>query len=125
MKPENVIPRVESLLAMMGETGARNPIWIMVYKANALNLPDYQLGRELFAGDAAHLAPIVRVRGANSGIDDADNLAWKLCHVVNGKAGQSLLASCSTERVVAAHENLSYGTVNAAIRHAFHESDLR
>ncbi|MEO7851352.1 MAG: FAD-dependent monooxygenase, partial [Rubrivivax sp.] len=76
----------------------------------ALTLPDYRLGRVLFAGDAAHLVPIFGVRGANSGIDDADNLAWKLGHVVNGKAGESLLCSYSTERVAAARENLSHGT---------------
>jgi 3-(3-hydroxy-phenyl)propionate hydroxylase len=110
VKPDNVMPRVESLLAMMGETGAWNPIWITLYKANALTLPDYRVGRVLFAGDAAHLVPIFGVRGANSGIDDADNLAWKLGHVVNGQAGQFLLDSYSAERVAAARENLSYGS---------------
>lgn len=110
VKPDNVVPRVESLLAMMGETGAWSPVWITLYKANALTLADYRLGRVLFAGDAAHLVPIFGVRGANSGIDDADNLAWKLGHVVSGKASESLLDSYSIERVAAAHENLSYGT---------------
>jgi len=64
----------------------------------------------LFAGDAAHLVPIFGVRGANSGIDDADNLAWKLAYVVRGLAGERLLDSYSDERVFAARENLSYGT---------------
>jgi 3-(3-hydroxy-phenyl)propionate hydroxylase len=50
------------------------------------------------------------VRGANSGIDDADNLAWKLAFVVKGLASDRLLDSYSQERVFAAHENLSYGT---------------
>ena len=113
VKPENVMPRVESLLAMMGEAGDWNPIWITIYKANALTMPDYRLGRVLFAGDAAHLVPIFGVRGANSGIDDADNLAWKLGHVVQGKAGQCLLDSYSAERVAAARENLFYGTKSA------------
>ena len=110
VKPENVLPRVESLLAMMGETGTWQPIWITIYKANALTLPDYRRGRVLLAGDAAHLVPIFGVRGANSGIDDADNLAWKLGHVVNGKAKVRLLDSYSAERVAAARENLAYGT---------------
>lgn len=110
VKPEHVMPRVESLLAMMGETGDWSPVWITLYKANALTLPDYRVGRVLFAGDAAHLVPIFGVRGANSGIDDADNLAWKLGFVVRGEAGESLLDSYSAERVAAAHENLSYGT---------------
>jgi 3-(3-hydroxy-phenyl)propionate hydroxylase len=110
IKPENVLPRVRSLLEMMGETGAWNPIWMGIYKANALTLESYRHGRVLFAGDAAHLVPIFGVRGANSGIDDADNLAWKLAFVVKGLASDKLLDSYSTERVAATHENLSYGT---------------
>jgi 3-(3-hydroxy-phenyl)propionate hydroxylase len=110
VKPENVIPRVQSLLDMMGERGAWSPIWITIYKANALTLESYRHDRVLFGGDAAHLVPIFGVRGANSGIDDADNLAWKLAFVVRGLASERLLDSYSDERVFAAHENLSYGT---------------
>ena len=108
--PENVLPRVRSLLAMMGETAPWNPIWTGIYKANALTLARYRHQRVLLAGDAAHLVPIFGVRGANSGIDDADNLAWKLAYVIQGKAGEGLLNSYSDERVYATHENLSYGT---------------
>ncbi len=110
IKPENVIPRVASLLEMMGEHGAWSPIWITIYKANALSLERYRHGRVLFAGDAAHLLPIFGVRGANSGIDDAYNLAWKLAFVIKGLADDQLLDSYSDERVAAAHENLSHGT---------------
>ena len=95
---------------MMGERGEWKPIWMGIYKANALTLESYRHGRVLFAGDAAHLVPIFGVRGANSGIDDADNLAWKLAFVVKGLASESLLDTYSEERVAAAHENLSYGT---------------
>ncbi len=108
--PENVLPRVQSLLDMMGERAPWSPIWITMYKANALTLEKYRHGRVLFAGDAAHLLPIFGVRGANSGIDDADNAAWKLAYVIKGLAGDALLDSYSSERVAAAHENLSYGT---------------
>lgn len=110
IRPENVIPRVASLLEMMGERGAWSPIWIAMYRAHALTLDRYRHGRVLFAGDAAHLLPIFGVRGANSGIDDADNLAWKLAFVVKGLAGSGLLDSYSDERVAAAHENLAQGT---------------
>lgn len=110
IKPENVMPRVQSLLDMMGEKASWSPIWITIYKANALTLERYRHGRVLFAGDAAHLVPIFGVRGANSGIDDADNLAWKVAFVVKGLADEALLDSYSDERVFAAHENLSYGT---------------
>ncbi|MGF6840902.1 3-(3-hydroxy-phenyl)propionate hydroxylase [Paraburkholderia youngii] len=107
--PENVMPRVQNLLDSMGETGAWSPIWITIYKANALTLERYRHGNVLFAGDAAHLVPIFGVRGANSGIDDADNLGWKLGCVINGSASPALLDSYSDERVYAARENLSYG----------------
>jgi 3-(3-hydroxy-phenyl)propionate hydroxylase len=110
IRPENVMPRVESLLDMMGERGAWNPIWIGIYKANALTLPRFRVGSVLLAGDAAHLMPIFGVRGANSGIDDADNLSWKLAFVIKGSACETLLDSYSAERVAAAQENLRYGT---------------
>ncbi|CAB3668719.1 3-(3-hydroxy-phenyl)propionate/3-hydroxycinnamic acid hydroxylase [Paraburkholderia phenoliruptrix] len=109
VEPENVMPRVQSVLDSMGEKGAWSPIWITVYKANALTLERYRHGAVLFAGDAAHLVPIFGVRGANSGIDDADNLGWKLGCVVNGIASPDLLDTYSDERVFAARENLSYG----------------
>ncbi|MEZ0604062.1 FAD-dependent oxidoreductase [Paraburkholderia sp. IW21] len=109
VQPENVMPRVQSVLDAMGETGEWSPIWITVYKANALTLERYRHGSVLFAGDAAHLVPIFGVRGANSGIDDADNLGWKLGCVVNGIASPRLLDTYSDERVFAARENLSYG----------------
>ena len=110
VQPANVLPRVESLLAMLGETADWAPIWISLYRANALTLDRYRHGRVLFAGDAAHLVPIFGVRGANSGIDDADNLAWKLAAVLQGLASERLLDTYSEERVAAARENLSYGT---------------
>jgi 3-(3-hydroxy-phenyl)propionate hydroxylase len=110
IKLDNVAPRVTSLLTMLGERAPWSPIWIGIYKANALTLERYRHGRVLFAGDAAHLLPIFGVRGANSGIDDADNLAWKLSLVVRGLASERLLDSYSDERVAAAQENLRHGT---------------
>lgn len=110
VRPENVLPRVQNLLDMMGERGPWAPIWITMYKANALTLEKYRHGRVMFAGDAAHLVPIFGVRGANSGIDDADNIAWKLSYVIKGLADERLLDSYSSERVAATHENLNYGT---------------
>jgi len=66
-----------------------------------------------FAGDAAHLVPIFGVRGLNSGLDDAGNLAWKLAWVLEGDAPEELLDSYSVERVQAAHENIAYGAKSA------------
>jgi len=109
VKPENVLPRVQSHLDMIGETEPWEPLWISIYNAKCLTLPSYRHGRVCFAGDAAHLVPIFGVRGLNSGLDDAGNLAWKLARVVQGRSPESLLDTYSTERVHAARENIAYG----------------
>ncbi|QVQ24692.1 FAD-dependent oxidoreductase [Achromobacter deleyi] len=109
VKPENVLPRVQSHLDMIGETAPWKPLWISIYNAKCLTLDRYRHGRVLFAGDAAHLVPIFGVRGLNSGLDDAGNLAWKLAWVLKGQAPDSLLDSYSVERVHATRQNLAYG----------------
>ncbi len=109
VKPENVLPRVQSHLAMIGETEPWEPLWISIYNAKCLSLASYRHGRVMFAGDAAHLVPIFGVRGLNSGLDDAGNLAWKLARVVRGQSPHTLLDSYSTERVHATRENIAYG----------------
>jgi len=108
VKPENVIPRVASHLQMIGERDDWRPVWISMYKANALTLERYRHGRVILAGDAAHLVPIFGVRGMNSGIDDSGNLGWKLAFVVKGWASAALLDTYSEERMFAARENLRY-----------------
>jgi 3-(3-hydroxy-phenyl)propionate hydroxylase len=121
VKPENVLPRVQSHLDMIGETAPWTPLWISLYNAKCLTLPNYRPAqgnsRVFFAGDAAHMVPIFGVRGLNSGIDDVGNLAWKLALVIGGKIGEkicekaseTLLDSYSAERVAAARENIAYG----------------
>jgi 3-(3-hydroxy-phenyl)propionate hydroxylase len=109
LKPENILPRVQSHLEMIGEDQPWQLLWSSMYNAKCLTLPSYRQGRVLFAGDAAHLVPIFGVRGLNSGLDDAANLAWKLALVLQGDAGDALLDSYSQERVQAARENIAYG----------------
>ncbi len=109
VKPENVLPRVQSHLAMIGETAPWEALWISIYNAKCLSLDRYREGRVFFAGDAAHLVPIFGVRGLNSGLDDAGNLAWKLARVIKGQAPDRLLDSYSPERRHAAEENMAFG----------------
>jgi 3-(3-hydroxy-phenyl)propionate hydroxylase len=109
VKAENVLPRLRAHLDMIGETEPWKPLWISVYSAKCLTLPSYRSGRVLFAGDAAHLVPIFGVRGLNSGLEDAGNLAWKLALVQKNSAADSLLDSYSIERVQAARENIALG----------------
>ena len=109
IKPENVLPRVQSHLTMIGEDEPWESLWISIYNAKCLSLESYRHKRVFFAGDAAHLVPIFGVRGLNSGLDDASSLAWRLARVIKGTSPDSLLDSYSTERVHAAHENMAYG----------------
>ena len=109
IKPQNVLPRVQSHLTMIGELEPWEPLWISIYSAKCLTLSSYRHGRIFLAGDAAHLVPIFGVRGLNSGLDDAGNLAWKLAAVLRGDADDRLLDSYSAERVPAARENIAYG----------------
>jgi 3-(3-hydroxy-phenyl)propionate hydroxylase len=67
-------------------------------------------GRVVFIGDAAHQVSPFGARGANSGLQDADNLGWKLKLVMDGKAHGKLLDSYTEERVFAADENLMNST---------------
>jgi len=58
----------------------------------------FQAGRVFLLGDAAHLTPPFIGQGLAAGLRDADNLAWKLAHVLTGQAGAGLLATYDTER---------------------------
>ena len=106
-KPENVIPRIR---AMLGPHAAFELVWVSVYTFACQRMERFCHGRVLFAGDAAHLVSPFGARGANSGVQDADNLAWKLALVLAGKAPARLLDSYGTEREPAADENLLNST---------------
>jgi 2-polyprenyl-6-methoxyphenol hydroxylase-like FAD-dependent oxidoreductase len=58
----------------------------------------FQRGRTFLVGDAAHTMPPFKAGGANTAIQSADNLAWKLAAVLNGLAGPALLSTYHTER---------------------------
>ena len=105
LQPESLRLRINAQLEMIGHGGVPWELdWSSVYSARALTLPNYRHGRIVFAGDAAHLLPIFGVRGANTGFQDAQNLAWKLALVAQGKAPLALLDTYSHERVAAARE---------------------
>jgi len=102
LAPAQVRSFVQRHLDAIGEGHLRwQPVWTSVYRAGAMTLDSYRHGRVLFAGNAAHAMPIFGVRGLNSGFDDADNLAWKLAYVAQGRAGDALLDTYSSERVQA------------------------
>ncbi len=106
-KPERVIPRVRALL---GEEVAFDLEWVSVYTFACMRMEKFRHGRVIFAGDAAHGVSPFGARGANSGVQDADNLAWKLGMVLRGEAPVSLLDTYSVEREYAADENILNST---------------
>jgi len=106
-KPENVIPRIK---AMLGDEREFELEWVSVYTFQCRRMNRFNHGRVLFVGDAAHQVSPFGARGANSGIQDTDNLVWKLKLVMDGKAPATLLDTYSEERGHAADENILNST---------------
>ncbi|PRC90892.1 FAD-dependent oxidoreductase [Solimicrobium silvestre] len=106
-KPENVIPRIWALL---GHEAKFELEWVSVYTFSCLRMEKFRHDRVLFAGDAAHRVSPFGARGANSGVQDADNVAWKLALVLKGLASDNLLDSYAEERELAADENILCST---------------
>ena len=101
-RPEHVIPRIR---AMVGDRPFELD-WVSVYTFQCRRLERFVHGRVVFAGDSAHIVSPFGARGGNGGIQDADNLAWKLARVIRGEAGPGLIDTYDEERVRAADENL-------------------
>ncbi|MEU0566010.1 FAD-dependent monooxygenase [Nonomuraea sp. NPDC005983] len=80
--------------------------WVSTYHFHQRVVARMRVGRVLLAGDAAHALPPYGSRGMNSGIQDTDNLAWKLALVLAGRADEELLETYHLERYAAAKENL-------------------
>jgi len=127
-RPERVIPRLK---AMLGEDTEFELEWVSVYTFKCRRLDRFRHGRVLFAGDAAHQVSPFGARGANSGVQDAENLAWKLKLVLDGAAPEALVDSYDAERVRAAKENLlnstrstDFITPKSAVSRAFRDAVL-
>ena len=110
-KPENIKPRVDAMMRQaLGHEVPYELEWASVYTFACLRMDGFRHNRVLFAGDAAHGVSPFGARGANSGVQDTDNLAWKLDLVLKGQAPESLLDTYAAEREYAADENLLNST---------------
>jgi 3-(3-hydroxy-phenyl)propionate hydroxylase len=101
-KPENVIPRIKAAVG-------NRPFeidWVSLYTFQCGRIDRFVHGRVIFAGDSAHVVSPFGARGGNGGIQDVDNLIWKLASVVKGEGRQALLESYNAERVHGADENI-------------------
>jgi 3-(3-hydroxy-phenyl)propionate hydroxylase len=81
--------------------------WCSVYSFRCARMARFIDGHVIFAGDAAHVVSPFGARGGNGGIQDVDNLCWKLVRVLRGEAPARLLASYEIERGRAADENIT------------------
>ena len=106
-KPENILPRIRALL---GKDAHFELEWASVYTFACLRMDRFVHGRVVFAGDSAHGVSPFGARGANSGVQDAENLAWKLDRVLRGQADAALIATYGAEREYAADENIRNST---------------
>ncbi|MFZ4650684.1 MAG: FAD-dependent oxidoreductase [Rubrivivax sp.] len=110
-QPERVIPRIRAMLDSQGFQHVGFELeWVSVYTFQCRRMKAFRQGRVLFTGDAAHQVSPFGARGANSGIQDADNLMWKLRLVMQGHAEPALLDSYDRERAEAADENILNST---------------
>ncbi|WGH78687.1 FAD-dependent monooxygenase [Jannaschia ovalis] len=103
-------PRIRARIdAMLGDGAEYELVWTSIYTFQCRRMERFRAGRVVFAGDSAHQVSPFGARGANSGIQDAENLAWKLAAVLDG-APDGLIDSYAAEREAAADENILHST---------------
>ncbi|MEM6825474.1 MAG: FAD-dependent oxidoreductase [Pseudomonadota bacterium] len=106
LKEENIRRRLD---AMLGDV-EYDLVWSSIYTFQCKRMEAFRHGRVLFAGDSAHQVSPFGARGANSGMQDVDNLGWKLGLVLKGQAPETLLDSYHEERAHGADENILNST---------------
>jgi 4,5-epoxidase len=105
--PEDGDPDVSDLLAeRAGLPAVRRTEWLSFFRIHRRLADTYRAGRVLLAGDAAHIHSPLGGQGLNTGLGDAENLAWKLALVARGRAHDRLLDTYQTERRPVATEVL-------------------
>ena len=108
--PKKVQERVRG---MIGAEYDFELVWTSIYTFRCCSMEEYRHGRVIFAGDSAHQVSPFGARGANGGMQDIDNLGWKLAMVVGKSAPVALLDSYHIERKQAAQENILNSTRSA------------
>ncbi|WP_276715640.1 FAD-dependent oxidoreductase [Pseudooceanicola nitratireducens] len=107
LKEDNIRARID---AMLGRDVDYDLVWSSIYTFQCRRMKRFRHGRVIFAGDSAHQVSPFGARGANSGIQDVDNLGWKLGLVLQGLAPERLLDSYDEERRHGADENILNST---------------
>jgi putative polyketide hydroxylase len=92
---------------------------VLPWEMAALVAERFRVGRVFFAGDSAHIIPPIGGYGANTGVQDAHNLAWKLAAVLRGQAGPELLDTYEQERLPVARNTVEQASMRLAVRAGF------
>lgn len=100
----------ERVRRLLGNDVEFQLVWVGPYSYQTLLLDSFRHKRVFFAGDSAHVFPPLGARGGNSGIQDADNLAWKLSLVTTEQISENILDTYNSERRPAAILNTKLAT---------------
>ena len=96
----------QRLRAHLGDDVDLELVWVGPWGYRTQLLDTFRAERVFFAGDAAHVFSPFGARGGNSGMQDAENIAWKLAAVLRKEAPEALLDSYDAERRPAAAFNI-------------------
>ncbi|MBK0327543.1 FAD-dependent oxidoreductase [Rhodobacteraceae bacterium F11138] len=125
---DKVIPRIK---AIVGDKPFKLD-WVSVYRFRCIKLDQFVHNRVIFAGDSAHVVSPFGARGGNGGIQDVDNLGWKLAAVLKGEAKAALLNTYHEERSFGSAENIlnsaratNFMTPKTPIEELFRSETLR
>ena len=120
-EPDRVRARLQKVLA----PHAFELEWVSIYTFNCRRLDRFVHDRVIFIGDAAHQVSPFGARGANSGIQDAENLAWKLATLLRGEGSAALIDTYELERIQAADENIGHSTRSTEFMSPHSNAELR
>jgi 3-(3-hydroxy-phenyl)propionate hydroxylase len=111
LDPTRIRDRVDAMLSsQVGEVPRYDLVWTSIYTFQCRRMKSFRHGSVFFAGDSAHQVSPFGARGANSGMQDAENIAWKLDAVLKRRAPDALLDTYHSERSFAADENILNST---------------
>lgn len=124
---DRVIPRIQQ---MIGNVPFELD-WVSVYTFTCARLERFIHGRVIFVGDSAHIVSPFGARGGNGGIQDVDNLGWKLAALLQRRASRNLLESYNEERTFGSDENIrnssratNFMTPKTDMEHIFRDAVL-